>query len=560
MTSPISPRHSSLLLLQVQLLALLLLPISLPTVSANDAVTAVIALNNVTSPPIHPNFVSFSLEVSGAQGWVGSNSSSPKPSFLTLMRHLMFTPNQPGPILRIGGNSADESWWNPTHLPRLPNITYDIQPIDLIAVNNAATALNSTAVYGLNFRRGDNSSWAVAHTQAIDRYIGWERAILEIGNECDLYAGNGIRAHNYTFGQYDVEWQRYANDIAAAVPNAPAKLFQGATFAGRGWYPNISSYAHQHSAQLRSVSIHTYPSTHCSGHNVTLAQLLSDSDSQTDASHILSSNLSSSISPLPLQVGEGNSASCGGMPGVSNVFAAALWAIDDLYNLAAVGVRGMNFHGGGSSTQSYSAIVWSGATSDQPRVQPLFYGLQFFAMGTRNWPAIVSVQAMKTTNSQVKVHATWDGKRAAVMLIHKNMTSTEPATVQLMFPAPSTVGWVWPAAEVRRLEATSVSEEWDLTLAGRTYKGTVDGTMSGQEVVERVKPTGTTVGVYEVTVQPISAVLLEWEVSGEGSSSTGSGGTSGLGGELSSGGQHLASVSAILITLMIVAMVSLIYG
>ena len=40
---------------------------------------------------------------------------------------------------------------------------------------------------------------------------------------------------------------------------------------------------------------------------------------------------------IPLYVGEGNSASCGGSGGVSDVFASALWAVDVLFHAAGEG-------------------------------------------------------------------------------------------------------------------------------------------------------------------------------------------------------------------------------
>ena len=300
--------------------------------------------------------------------------------------------------------------------------------------------------------------------------------------------------------------------------NAPAKAFQGATFASSSWYRNLTSYAAEHRAQLATVSVHTYPTTHCNGNNVTIAQLLVDSASQSEAALLTSLSLPSNLTALntPLQIGEGNSASCGGMPGVSNVFASALWAIDELYNMAAAGLRGFNFHGGSGgfgSTQSYSALVYNTSSSQQPLVQPLFYGVSMFAMGTRNYPHTVNTTIAQTTNPLIKVHATWDGSRMAVMIIHKDSSKNESATVVLAFPAPA--GFVFPVAQVRRLEAggLGISEQYNLTLAGRTWWGTAAGEMLGTEVVEQAAATRqTSSGQYTVVVRPASAVLLEWTV------------------------------------------------
>jgi hypothetical protein len=41
---------------------------------------------------------------------------------------------------------------------------------------------------------------------------------------------------------------------------------------------------------------------------------------------------------------EGNALSCGGKPGVSNSFAASLWVLDNLFESAVRGVKGMNVH------------------------------------------------------------------------------------------------------------------------------------------------------------------------------------------------------------------------
>ena len=337
-------------------------------------------------------------------------------------------------------------------------------------------------------------------------------------SECDLYGGNGIRNKSWTYAQYDVEWTAYAAAIAAGVPSAPKKLFQGATVAGRGWYPDLTAYATEHQAVLATVSVHAYPTTHCSGRNVTITQLLADAavnDSTQLTAHHLPANMAAL--GIPLQLGEGNSASCGGFPGVSNVFASALWAIDDLYDLASVGLKGFNFHGGGSSQDSYSALVWASAAAQQPVVQPLFYGLLMFAMGTRNNARIIPSPPAESTNNLIKLHSTWDGQRMAVMVVHKDSTrnaTTERATVILAFPAPTT--FTFPVAALRRLEAANITERWNITLAGRTFQGTKDGSILGLEVVEAVKPMrleGS--GQYQFTVKPASAVLFEWEVSAE---------------------------------------------
>ena len=51
---------------------------------------------------------------------------------------------------------------------------------------------------------------------------------------------------------------------------------------------------------------------------------------------------------LIYRMSEGNSCYRGGKPGMSNAFAASLWAADYLLTLASLGCAGVNLHGGDS--------------------------------------------------------------------------------------------------------------------------------------------------------------------------------------------------------------------
>lgn len=81
--------------------------------------------------------------------------------------------------------------------------------------------------------------------------------------------------------------------------------------------------------------------------------------------------------PIPFVVGEGNSASCGGMPGVSDTMTSALWALDFLPGVSKAGGQAMNFHGGPEGP--YAAIAFNSSAPGVPTVRPLFYGLLAFS-------------------------------------------------------------------------------------------------------------------------------------------------------------------------------------
>ena len=82
---------------------------------------------------------------------------------------------------------------------------------------------------------------------------------------------------------------------------------------------------------------------------------------------------------LPFRLGEINSASCKGAPGVSDTFASALWALDTLFNMASVGVDGVNFHMlPGSALRAVHRLA-DAPGNWQAFVHPEYYALLMFA-------------------------------------------------------------------------------------------------------------------------------------------------------------------------------------
>jgi hypothetical protein len=73
---------------------------------------------------------------------------------------------------------------------------------------------------------------------------------------------------------------------------------------------------------------------------------------------------------------ETNSAACGGITGVSNAYASALWAVDYLLTGAEHGAAGMNFHGFlTTDCRGYTPLCQVGIY--QYAAQPVYYGLLF---------------------------------------------------------------------------------------------------------------------------------------------------------------------------------------
>src|SRR5262249_28983965 len=82
------------------------------------------------------------------------------------------------------------------------------------------------------------------------------------------------------------------------------------------------------------------------------------------------------------RMGEVNSVSCGGAPGVSDTYASALWGAAFAMQMAAAGAAGVDFHGGAlpGGGSPYAGFVHD--LAGPPAGRPLYYGLRLASMAT----------------------------------------------------------------------------------------------------------------------------------------------------------------------------------
>ena len=453
-----------------------------------------------------------------------------RPSFITLMRLLNFTPLNASThrLFRIGGISADTSYYDPgndtlspppvTH----PDWNYNITDQDILSLDNAMQAIHGKLIVDINFRVPDNASYAIRHVQRIATLTGFDNVdAIELGNEPDNYGGN-YRNSSYNFAHYQREVAFYIQELYANVPSLPPRILQAGAFGEGGWWSDTRSLLSDPAIHpyVRRMSVHSYPETHCNGHIANLQSLLSDRDAQAVAQSYISTGLLKTVSDqgFPLVMGEGNTVSCHGEGGVSNTFAAALWSLDTAMNMVKAGAAGFFLHHGVAedfNLTSYSAFVWRDLSADTPTVMPLYYGIRLFGEATADYAAQLPF-TVKTSNPMVKVWVLRTRATAGrpsllrVLLIHKdlNATSNSTVTVALTNAAQATWGGV-----IRLTAERGASSVFGLSYAGQTWDGSKDGEPVGTRVVEAA----TTVdGAFVVTVTPISAVLLTVPLGGGG--------------------------------------------
>jgi hypothetical protein len=267
----------------------------------------------------------------------------------------------PSGVLRIGGNTSEFCWFQDTpetpapklHVPLgdlaqnwMPHRLFAIQPAAIDALAGFLDATGWTVIYGLNF---GNSTPERAATEAVyvQHKLGSRLAFFQIGNEPDLYRkpSNGTRPAGWGFDDYVREWLAFADAVSARVPEA---RFGGPdTAASSDWVIRFGDeVAPKLGKRLVALSGHYYAEGPPNDPRVTTERLLAgDPGVGQSARDIVRA---ADAHQLVYRMSEGNSCYRGGKPGMSDAFAASLWAADYLLTLASLGCAGINLHGGDS--------------------------------------------------------------------------------------------------------------------------------------------------------------------------------------------------------------------
>ena len=158
-------------------------------------------------PEIPPDFIGLSYEKAALDLPLFDANDT---ALVRLFRRL-----GPG-VLRVGGNSVDRTLWDPEGSGLRKGL---VAPADVSRLARFLEAADWRIIYGLNM--GTSSPQAMADEASAARAAFGNRLIaFEIGNEPDLYHANGLRAPDYTYGDFLKEWENDARVISSAAPDA----------------------------------------------------------------------------------------------------------------------------------------------------------------------------------------------------------------------------------------------------------------------------------------------------------------------------------------------------
>jgi hypothetical protein len=454
---------------------------------------------------IQPGFLGFSFEYPAVRAYTGPNPRAINPVLVRLIRNL--TPNQ-SPILRIGGNSADETWWPARGVTRSPGIKHTLGRSWLATTRALAVKTGAKLILDLNLKL-DSAAEIAAEARAFRSGIGARNIdALEIGNEPELYPITPFYYRKPSNTPVYPRPRSYHPSAYLREITAFGKQLQGFALAGPAtgsfaWLTRLPKLFGAEPA-LKVVTYHRYPLIRCftkpgdPGYP-TIPNLL-----QPSASRNLLKGTAGLIGlahahGAAFRVDELNSVACKGQPGVSDTFASALWMLDTLFAMARSGVDGVNIHT--LPEADYHPFTFQRVNGQWlAAVQPEYYGMLLFAQAAPAGSRLLATSTPASPDLRARAALTPAGV-VHVVLINDSLTTDHMVALR----APAGAG---KTAILERLTAPSASATTGVTLAGQSFGAeTATGTLTGPFQVERMEPAG---GRYVIQLPAASAAMISF--------------------------------------------------
>jgi hypothetical protein len=384
---------------------------------------------------------------------------------LAIYRRIISQLHVPGDgafVLRVGGDSSDHTFYDP-RLRRLPTWAFDLTPAFVVRTARVVRELRLHVILDLNLVTSTPrlaGAWAKEAEALMPRgsIVGFE-----IGNEPDLYTrtfwlattrddqfGGRILPDGITPISYAASFNAYAHVLARVAP-----LVAPALADPRGGLNWISTLLHGPHPGLGLISGHRYPYAACANRGSpvypTIDRILSEHATAGVANTIRPAVRLARKHGLPFILTEFNSITCGGLPGVSNTFATALWAPDAAFELLRAGARAIHLHARDPFTFDVHGMV----------ARPLLYGLILFTRTLGAHARLVPLHLHATAPHLEAWAVRVDKRTLHVLILNKG-----PYAVKFNLDLPGT-----GPTRVERMLAPSPGSRSGVTFGGQRLDG-----------------------------------------------------------------------------------------
>lgn len=460
-------------------------------------------------------FVGFSVELSVANQVFGSNGTHIDPTFLNLLANIKARAGYS--VIRIGGNTQEKAVFFPEGLPDGKTIvktsvdvnnptdtpTIDVGVDLLFAMANISSLVNSHWYIGLPFNDTSNPRLGIAEAgeQILSQYL----LGFQLANEPDLYGDHGLRPPDYApsdfINDYTVFMQAIQND--SNIKNKSNIIGPSVCC---NWTPEQvfdAGFLDQFGNDLAYIAVEHYAGTRCpDGHGVV-------TQSQDIIASYLSHDISTSIPQIygntaniaqqhqkPLIMMETNTASCGGFPGLSDSFGAALFGIDWSLQMAFANFSGAMMHLGGQNVYYNPFTPPPGSLAGKAgwTIGPMYYASLIVAeaFGPSNNSRIVDL-FMNGNNPLTPGYAIYEnGNPTKVALINfiddASGANNYTANISIGGSGAGQPNGNPPQVSVKYFTAPSVTTKYNFQWAGQTFGDVLssNGILQGQQNITTI--------------------------------------------------------------------------
>jgi hypothetical protein len=395
--------------------------------------------------PVPRNFLGLSFEV-GSLPQIASYSG--EGDLVSMLRSLGVG------VLRFGGVTADEQIaWTDAATPRPSWASGVVEAANLSQLGSLAAESGWHVLLTLGL--GHFEPQAAAREAAVAKAaLGESLEAIELGNEPDSYARHGLRPEPWTPVQYQEQINLYRVAIEALAPGIP---LAGPDTSGSSAYETwgLSEAIYQRPALLTG---HHYPLGCAERPPPTIARLLSPQIRQLEEASLRRYMFIAQETEVPFRMDETNTVSCGGVAGISNTFASALWAVNYLTKAMSMGVSGINLEGNPANCEGYTPVCAPSAedlAAGGLRAQPEWYALLLAKALIGERPLRTTVKPADRPNVEATTFLATDGTlqfvlvdddppgaRRVAMHLHVGSGFHGASTMSLTAPSPTALSGV----------------------------------------------------------------------------------------------------------------------
>jgi 4-amino-4-deoxy-L-arabinose transferase-like glycosyltransferase len=459
---------------------------TVPASPAHASVPVAVSIDQrYPGTPVPRGFLGLSFELSSLSQIARYGSSG---NFTAMLRSL-----GPG-VLRFGGVSADTRVaWTDAAMPLLTWASAGLQADEFRGLRELASRSGWHILLTIGLAHYDPRA-AAREAAAASRALGGSLMGIALGNEPDAYARHGFRSRPWTLSHYNAQVAAYRRAIERVVP--------GVRLLG----PDVSG-SRAFAAWGRDVALaekpalltgHHYP---LGCHNMptpTIASLLSRPIRQAEDASLHRYLSISRATNTGFRLDEANTVSCGGKAGVSDTFAATLWALDYIARAMTAGAVGINLQGNPSNCHGYTPVCASTVrhlAEGELTAQPEWYALLLCRELVGGRP-VRAVASRSPANIDV-IALVNDRGKLQLVIVDDDPPGAKHVSLKLH------VGRIAGAATALPLTAPSLAAQTGVRLGGQAVES--DGRWPAPAQLQS-RPDRA--GVITLDISPASAMLV----------------------------------------------------